>query len=111
MVTSLLRKLKERTHAWKASDRYVAGIPDIVGCHKGRFFAIEAKIDYNHASAIQVHTMLSIAKHGGYVGVVTYNNRKKQWWVLGKSYTIGEVVAYIIGKIEAGGNDIENEIV
>jgi hypothetical protein len=107
-TSRILKKLKEHGHFWKCSDRFVAGVPDIVGLYKGRFAGIEMKVDYNHPSAIQIHTMLSIAKHGGYAGVVTYNNKSKKWWLLGKAYTISEVVVQIIKRIEGGGNDLEN---
>ena len=107
-TTRLLKKLKEHGHFWKASDRFLAGVPDIVGVYKGRFAGIEMKVDYNHPSAIQVHTMLSIAASGGYVGVVSYNNKSKRWWLLGSAYSISEVAAQIIKRIEGGGHDLEN---
>ena len=107
-TSKLIKRLNEHGYFYKISDRFRAGIPDIVGCYKGHFVAIEMKIDYNHPSAIQVHNMLGIAKHGGYVGVVTYSNRLKKWWLLGIDYTFSEVVTQILKRIEAGGNDIEN---
>ena len=107
MVTSILRKIKEGAHAWKASDRYLAGVPDIVGVRKGRFFGIEAKIDYNSPTPLQVHTLLQIAKHGGYAGVLSYNNKTKRWWLKGKDYGLSEVVVQLFKRIDEGGNDVD----
>ena len=107
-TSKLLKKLKEHGHFWKASERFLAGVPDIVGLYKGRFAAIEMKVDYNCPSPIQVYTMLSIAKHGGYVGIVSYSNKSKRWWLLGENYSISDVVEQVIKRIEGGGNDLEN---
>lgn len=107
-TTSILRKLKEYGYFWKASDRYVAGIPDIVGCVAGRFCGIEMKIDYNSPTPLQVHTLCKIVRHGGYAGVVTYSNKNKSWWLLGTEYKLSDVVDHIIEKVKAGGNDIED---
>lgn len=101
-TTKLVGKLKEFGHFWKASDKFLAGVPDIVGCYKGRFAAIEMKIDYNSPSPIQIHTMLSIAKNGGSVSVVTYSNKSKSWWILGKEFSFSEVVSEVLKRIEEG---------
>jgi len=106
-TTSLLRKLKENGHFWKASDRFVAGVPDIVGCLGGRFVGIEMKVDYNTPSPLQTHVLLQIIKHKGYAAVVTYSNKHKSWWILGKEFSLGDAVLHIIGKIGRGENDIE----
>ena len=106
MVTSLLRKIKQRAYAYKASDKFVAGIPDICGVRAGRFFGIEAKVDYNTASSIQIYTMALISKHGGYCCVVTYSNRSKKWWLKGTGYTLSGVVEHLMKRIDEGGNDV-----
>ena len=107
-VSKLIKKLSEHGHFWKSSDRFRAGVPDIVGCLAGRFAGVEAKIDYNTPSSIQVYTLCEIVKHGGYAGVVTYNNRNKKWWLAGKSYTISECVEEIVKCSSKGDNHIEN---
>jgi len=106
MVTALLRKIKQHAYAYKASDKFVAGIPDVIGCHNGRFFGVEAKVDYNTASSIQIYTMALISKNGGYCGVITYNNKGKQWWLKGEAYTLSGVVAQLMKRIGEGGNDV-----
>lgn len=50
---------------WKVSDRYTSGIPDIVGCYKGLFFAIELKIKGNSVTKIQQYTIDKVKKCEG----------------------------------------------
>lgn len=48
------------------------GIPDIVGCHEGRFFGFEVKRPLvGELSAIQRHTLAAINAAGGTAYVVT----------------------------------------
>lgn len=46
------------------------GIPDILGCHRGRWFSFEAKMDGNKASAIQEDNGQEIQDAGGIWAVV-----------------------------------------
>lgn len=46
------------------------GIPDLVGCYKGRFWAIEVKAPGGKPSRIQVHQLERIHKAGGVALVV-----------------------------------------
>lgn len=46
-----------------------SGIPDIVGCYEGRFFAIECKAAGKKPTALQAREMGLISKAGGYVTV------------------------------------------
>jgi len=46
-----------------------AGVPDIIGCWKGRFVAIEAKMPSKVASEVQIHVMGLLSKAGARVGV------------------------------------------
>ena len=50
---------------YKASDRYTAGIPDIIICKDGRFVAIELKADRGVVSKIQMYMIDSIKINGG----------------------------------------------
>ena len=77
VVTTLLKSLKENGFFWKASDRFHAGIPDIIGCSGGRFVGIEVKIDTNKPTPLQVHYLAKIRDAGGYSEVVTYLNKTK----------------------------------
>jgi len=59
----------------------------------GRFMGIEMKIDYNKPSALQIHELFEIVKHGGYGAVVTYNNKSRKWWVRGRSFASPRLTA------------------
>jgi Holliday junction resolvase len=51
-----------------------SGVPDIVGCYKGRFFAIECKAGTNKPTPLQQKNLDEIAKAGGLAWVVNENN-------------------------------------
>lgn len=51
-----------------------SGVPDIVGCYKGKFFAIECKAGKNKPTALQQRNIDSIAAQGGAVWVVNEEN-------------------------------------
>ena len=106
-TTTILRKLKEHGHFWKSSDLFQAGVPDIIGCYEGGFLGIEMKVDYNKPSPLQIHTLCMIIKNRGYAGVVTYSNRTKSWWILGREYTLSDAVLHILEKSRRGHKDIE----
>ena len=42
-----------------------SGVPDIIGCYKGRFFGIECKAGCNLATALQLAEITKIHKAGG----------------------------------------------
>lgn len=42
-----------------------SGIPDIIGCYKGRFFGVELKIGDNYPSPLQRKTLREIREAGG----------------------------------------------
>lgn len=48
----------------------VAGVPDIIGCLKGRFVAFEVKRPGGKATKLQLHTIGLIQKAGGLAAVV-----------------------------------------
>ena len=50
-----------------------SGEPDIVGCHKGRFFGIECKAGSNVPTALQENQLKQIAQAGGIAMVVNEN--------------------------------------
>jgi len=45
------------------------GEPDLIGCYRGKFFAIEVKIDHNKLSEIQKYRLNQWKRTGAYVGV------------------------------------------
>lgn len=47
-----------------------AGIPDIIGCYKGYFIGLEAKVGHNKPSEIQKVKIQQIIKAGGFARVV-----------------------------------------
>lgn len=47
-----------------------AGIPDIIVCYKGRFIALEAKVDKNQPTRLQAATIEQIKRAGGKAAVV-----------------------------------------
>jgi hypothetical protein len=57
------------THGYGTS-----GVPDILGCYHGKFFAIECKAGSNKATALQLRNLSQIASAGGYALVVNEEN-------------------------------------
>ena len=51
-----------------------AGIPDIVACYKGRFFAIECKAGKGKTTALQDRNIAQIKDAGGFAIVVNEEN-------------------------------------
>ena len=62
---------REYPNAWvyKTSDRWVSGIPDILICLEGGFFAIELKVGRNKATKLQDYVLNMIKRAGGSSGV------------------------------------------
>ena len=51
-----------------------SGVPDIVGCYKGRFFAIECKAGGGKTTALQDKNIAQIIAQGGLAIVVNEDN-------------------------------------
>ena len=51
-----------------------AGVPDIIGCYKGHFFAIECKAGKNTTTALQDRELEKIRKAGGVAIIVNEEN-------------------------------------
>jgi len=62
---------REFGDAWvyKTSDRWKSGIPDVLICREGRFFAVELKVGNNKATRIQLYVLEQIKRAGGRVAV------------------------------------------
>lgn len=62
-----------------------SGVPDIVGCYRGKFFAIECKAGKNKPTALQQKNIDAIAAQGGAVWVVNEENMNEvtRWILLG----------------------------
>ena len=52
----------------------VSGVPDIVGCHHGKFFAIECKAKSNKPTTLQERNMQKIRESEGVAIVVNEEN-------------------------------------
>lgn len=72
-VVKIKRYLKERgaycEKIWGGGFQS-AGIPDIIGCYRGYFIGLEAKVGNNQASEIQKVKIKQIIKAGGFAKVV-----------------------------------------
>lgn len=51
-----------------------SGVPDIIGCHEGRFFGIECKAGKNKPTLLQEKNLTDIKNNGGIAVVVNENN-------------------------------------
>lgn len=51
-----------------------SGVPDIVGCHQGRFFGIECKAGKNKPTPLQEKNLKQIAEAGGVSLVINADN-------------------------------------
>jgi len=60
-----------------------SGVPDIVGCYNGRFFAIECKAGKNKPTKLQEKNIEWITAAGGLVWVVNEDNMHEVTAVLG----------------------------
>ena len=56
---------KQPIFYWKVSDKYTSGIPDIVGCKGGKFFAIELKAPGEKPRKLQTMIIRRIKNSGG----------------------------------------------
>lgn len=52
----------------------MSGVPDIIGCYRGYFFAIECKAGDNKATQLQLKNLSSIEKQGGHALIVNEDN-------------------------------------
>ncbi len=74
LTGKILLKLREIPGSWWTKihgGRFKAGIPDIVGCHHGKFVAIEVKSPHTEhgLTKLQGHVLEQIHKAGGLCGV------------------------------------------
>lgn len=61
--------LKTLPDSWfyKTNDACFIGLPDIIGCHKGRLFAVELKSTKGKPTALQLIILRDIQKAGGFI--------------------------------------------
>ena len=77
----LLNQLNKFGWFKKWADKFQAGIPDIIGCYEGMFYAIEVKVDYRKVTELQNYELKQLKAFEARTFVVTYNNTKKQYHV------------------------------
>lgn len=65
VVVKYLRTLFPDVWFWCVQDRFTAGIMDIVGCYRGKFFSIELKRPGGKARRLQAYIMNKVHKSGG----------------------------------------------
>jgi Holliday junction resolvase len=51
-----------------------SGVPDVVGCHAGRFFGIECKAGKNKPTALQLMNLRQIKASGGIALIINETN-------------------------------------
>ena len=73
-IQSIVRSVPD-TYCQKLSDRFTGGIPDMIIVYKGRFIAIESKVDYRQVTKLQYASMEKIVKAGGRFFVIRYMNK------------------------------------
>lgn len=74
-VTEQLKKLDAYYFYAYTGGYGKSGVPDIVGCYKGFFFAIECKAGKNKPTPLQERNIQEIEKAGGVVIVVNEDNQ------------------------------------
>lgn len=97
LQSKILKLLKGVGWFYKASDRYRAGIPDIVGCYKGRFLALELKIEPNRPTPLQTYELNNIYREGGSAHVISYSNKTKLYKANNTEYAkLGDLIQCIL---------------
>ena len=59
---------------------YQPGLPDFVGCHRGRFFAIECKRKSQEPTPLQVVELMGIQQSGGAANWFDDYDEFAGWW-------------------------------
>ena len=68
-IRRYLRTLPQCWH-WKVHDANTSGIPDIVGCYKGKFFGLEVKKPGGGIRKLQTYVLNQIDGAGGISSIV-----------------------------------------
>ena len=68
-VLAMLKKEFRDAWVYKTADRWKSGIPDVLVCRGGRFFASELKVGKNKATKLQLNVLKKIKRAGGRVAV------------------------------------------
>lgn len=75
ITDGILAYLRNRPQTWRfkvgAGPFQASGLPDIIGCSDGRFFAFEVKTPGRKATPLQAATLAAIRRAGGVAETVT----------------------------------------
>ena len=106
LQTKLLKELKNHGWFYKASDRYRAGIPDIIGCYQGRFLALELKVEPNKPTKLQEYEIKQIKKADGSAQVISYSNKTKLYYADNTEHqTLGDLIQCILKQSLSSTNE------
>ena len=83
-----------------------SGVPDIIGCYRGYFFAIECKAGGNKPTELQLRNIAAIAENGGWVVVVNEANIEEVWNLL---KGIEDAAVHHEGRSGTRGRDADND--
>ena len=83
-----------------------SGVPDIIGCYRGYFFAIECKAGGNKPTEFQLRNIAGIAGNGGWVVVVNEANIEEVWNLL---KGIEDAAVHHEGRSGTRGRDADND--
>ena len=78
-VIEYLRRAYPTAGVYKSADRFTSGIPDLILCVDGKFFAIELKVGRNEPTPIQKFVIKRIRAAGGRVAVCWSLDEVKQF--------------------------------
>ena len=73
-VTSILKELRAYYFYPVTGGYGSSGVPDIVGCHNGRFFGIECKAGTNKPTPLQQKNLDAIKAMGGIALLINETN-------------------------------------
>ena len=89
LVKKMVKMVLEQNGIWyysaSAGMYSTGGIPDIVGCHNGKFFGIEVKSKTGKATALQLKVGGNILDAGG------------MWFIVRDAETLAIAIKEIIG--------------
>jgi hypothetical protein len=77
-VLAMLKREFPDAWVYKTADRWKSGIPDVLICSRGRFFAAELKVGKNGATRLQRYTLEQIKRAGGCAAVCCSVDRVRE---------------------------------
>jgi len=83
-VISILKELRAYYFYPVTGGYGSSGVPDIVGCHNGRFFGIECKAGANKPTALQQKNLDAIKAMGGVALLINETNIDNVRYALGE---------------------------